>query len=165
MEKGRDVKVATRGRERGLTYIELIATATILLILASAIMPLARLTRTRQRELELRRTLRDVRYAIDRYRDDVEKGLIGGADVKLGSEGYPPDLETLVKGVNRVGSVDRKLKYLRRIPLDPMTGTTEWGLRCYQDEPDTTSWCGQNVWDIYTKNPGKALDKTSYSEW
>jgi general secretion pathway protein G len=148
-----------------MTYIELIATATILLILASAIMPLARLTRTRQRELELRRTLRDVRYAIDRYRDDVEKGLIGGADVKLGSEGYPPDLETLVKGVNRVGSVDRKLKYLRRIPIDPMTGTAEWGLRCYQDEPDTTSWCGQNVWDIYTKNAGKALDKTSYSEW
>lgn len=148
-----------------MTYLELIATAAILMVLASAIMPIARVARTRQKELELRRTLRDVRYAIDRYRDDVEKGLIGGADVKLGSEGYPPDLETMVKGVNRVGSVDRKLKYLRRIPIDPMTGTTEWGLRCYQDEPDSTSWCGQNVWDIYTKNPGKALDKTLYSEW
>jgi general secretion pathway protein G len=152
-------------RERGMTYLELIATATILLILASAIMPLARIARTRQRELELRRTLRDVRNAIDRYRDDVEKGLIGGADVKLGSEGYPPDLETLVKGVNRVGSVDRKLKYLRRIPIDPMTGSTEWGQRCYQDESDTTSWCGQNVWDIYTKVQGKALDGTLYAEW
>lgn len=148
-----------------MTYLELIATAAILMILASAIMPIARVARTRQKELELRRTLRDVRYAIDRYRDDVEKGLIGGADVKLGSEGYPPDLETLVKGVNRVGSVDRKLRYLRRIPFDPMTGSNEWGLRCYQDEPDTTSWCGQNVWDIYTKSPGKGLDGTLYAEW
>lgn len=154
-----------RGAQRGLTYVELIATAAILMIVAGAIMPLARLGRTRQRELELRRTLRDVRYAIDRYRDDVEKGLIGGADVKLGSEGYPPDLETLVKGVNRVGSVDRKLKYLRRIPVDPMTGTTEWGMRCYQDDPDTTSWCGQNVWDVFTKSPGKALDGSLYTEW
>ena len=151
--------------ERGVTYLEMIATAAIVMILASAILPMGRVVRTRQKELELRRTLRDVRNAIDRYRDDVEKGLIGGADVKLGSEGYPPDLEILVKGVNRVGSVDRKLKYLRRIPPDPMTGTTDWGLRCYQDDPDSTSWCGQNVWDIYTKSTAKALDKTPYLEW
>lgn len=164
MQDGRRVEEG-RTSQRGVTYLEMIATATIVMILASAILPLARIGRTRQKELELRRTLRDVRNAIDRYRDDVEKGLIGGADVKLGSEGYPPDLETLVKGVNRVGSVDRKLKYLRRIPMDPMTGTAEWGQRCYQDEPDSTSWCGQNVWDIYTKSTAKALDGTPYVEW
>jgi len=148
-----------------VTYLELIATATILIILASAILPLGRVAVVRQRELELRRALREMRSAIDRYKLAVEQGQIGGTDVKLGSEGYPPDLETLVKGVNRVGALDRKLKFMRRIPRDPMTGGTEWGMRCYQDAPDTTSWCGDNVYDVYSKSKGKALDGTIYDAW
>jgi general secretion pathway protein G len=154
-----------RRAERGFTYLEMIATATILLVLASAVMPLARVTWKRQQELEFRRTLREIRYAIDKYKAAVDAGQIGGTDVKLGSEGYPPDLDTLVKGVNQVGRVDHKLKFLRRVPMDPMTRTTEWGLRCYQDDPDSSSWCGQNVWDVYTKNEGKGLDGTPYKQW
>jgi general secretion pathway protein G len=95
----------------------------------------------------------------------VDQGQIGGTDVKLGSEGYPPELETLVKGVNRVGALDRKLKFLRRIPVDPMTSTAEWGLRCYQDDPDSTSWCGENVWDVYSKSTAKGLDGTNHDTW
>lgn len=154
-----------RSGESGLTYLELIATATILVILASAIMPLARVSYTRKKEIELRRALREMRGAIDRYKQSVDQGLIGGTDVKLGSEGYPPDLETLVKGVSRVGAVDRKLKFLRRIPTDPITMETEWGMRCYQDDPDDTSWCGQNVWDVYSKSSAKGLDGTPYKTW
>jgi general secretion pathway protein G len=159
--------VAAEGRqsERGLTYLELVAAAGILLILAGAIMPLAKVTHTRSREIELRRALRDIRTAIDRYHTAVAQGMIGGSDVKLGSDGYPPDLETLVKGVNQVGAVNKKLKFLRRIPSDPMTGDAEWGMRCYQDDPDETSWCGDNVWDVYSKSEGTALDGTKYVEW
>jgi general secretion pathway protein G len=159
--------VAAEGRrgERGLTYLELVATAGILLILAGAIMPLAKVTHTRSREIELRRALRDIRTAIDRYHAAVAQGMIGGSDVKLGSQGYPPDLETLVKGVNQVGAVNKKLKFLRRVPSDPMTGDAEWGMRCYQDDPDETSWCGDNVWDVYSKSEGTALDGTKYVEW
>ena len=151
-------------RARGFTYLELMATAGILMILASAIMPMAKVTRKRQKEIELRRELRMLRTAIDEYKkDDRTAGEIGGTDVKLGSEGYPPDLETLVEGVNQVGRVDgMKLKFLRRIPIDPMTGKPEWGMRCYQDEPDTDSWCGENVWDVYSMSQGKALDGTKY---
>jgi general secretion pathway protein G len=162
------VELALRGaeRQRGLTYLELIATATILVILASAIMPLARVGYTRKKEIELRRVLREMRTAIDRYKLAVDQGLIGGTDVKLGSEGYPPDLETLVKGVNRVGdATGRKLKFLRKIPVDPFTAKDEWGMRCYQDEPDDTSWCGQNVWDVFSKAEGKGLDGTPYKTW
>ena len=151
--------------ERGFTYLEMVATAAILAILASAILPLAKITRTRQKEIELHRSLREIRSALDRYKLAVDSGLIGGTDVKLGSEGYPVDLETLVKGVNQVGRVDHKLKFLRRIPVDPMTPSAEWGLRCYQDDPDDTSWCGQNVWDVYSRSEGKALDGTRYKEW
>jgi general secretion pathway protein G len=150
---------------RGVTYLELIATATILMILASAILPMGRVAVQRQREIELRRELRVMRRAIDQYKLAVEQGQIGGTDVKLGSEGYPEDLETLVKGVRRVGTVDRKLKFLRRIPVDPMTGTAEWALRCYQDDPDSTSWCGDNVWDVYSKSTAKGLDGTNYNSW
>jgi general secretion pathway protein G len=152
-------------RSRGVTYLELIAVATILMILASAILPMGRVAVQRQREIELRRELRIMRDAINRYKLAVEQGQIGGTDVKLGSEGYPEDLETLVKGVKRVGTVDRKLKFLRRIPVDPMTGTAEWGLRCYQDDPDSTSWCGDNVWDVYSKSTAKGLDGTPYDTW
>jgi general secretion pathway protein G len=158
--------VSTRA-PRGFTYLELVATAAILMILASAIMPMARLTRKRQKEIELRRELRIMRTAIDLYKKETEpNGRIGGTDVKLGSEGYPPTLEILVEGVNQVGRVDGiKLKFLRRIPIDPMTGTAEWGMRCYQDEPDSDSWCGSNVWDVYSKSQAVALDGTKYREW
>jgi general secretion pathway protein G len=148
-----------------VTYLELIATATILMILASAILPLGKVAVKRQRELELRRELRTMRRAIDQYKQAVDQGQIGGTDVKLGSEGYPESLETLVKGVRRVGTVDRKLKFLRRIPVDPMTGGAEWGLRCYQDDPDSTSWCGDNVFDVYSKSTAKGLDGTTYNTW
>jgi general secretion pathway protein G len=151
--------------ERGFTYLELIATAAIVLILASAILPLARVTVKRQQEIELRRALRDVREAIDRYKAAVDAGQIGGTDVKVGSEGYPPTLQTLVVGVNQVGRLDHKLKFLRRVPVDPITRSDEWGLRCYQDEPDESSWCGQNVWDVYSRSEGTALDGTKYKEW
>jgi len=149
----------------GVTYLELIATAAILMILASAILPLGRVAHIRQEEIELRRALREMRRAIDRYKEAVDAGLIGGTDVKLGSEGYPPDLITLVEGVERVGAIDRKLKFLRRIPVDPMTGEAEWGRRCYQDDWDSTSWCGENVWDVYSTSTTKALDGTTYNTW
>jgi len=110
--------------------------ATIIAILAAAVLPLSRVTRQRQKELELRRTLREVRGAIDRFKDAVDRGQVGGTDVKLGSEGYPESLETLVEGVNQVGRPGVKLRFLRRIPTDPFTGKAEWGMRCYQDEPD-----------------------------
>ena len=153
-------------REAGVTYLELVATAGIVLILASAVLPLARVTVKRQREIELRRALREIRTGIDKYHAAVDQGKIGGTEVKLGSEGYPPTLDTLVKGVKASGGgVDRKLKFLRRIPVDPMTSSSEWGQRCYQDEPDSSSWCGENVWDIYTKAEGTALDGTKYKEW
>ncbi len=158
--------MAGRRRERGVTYLELVATAAILAVLAAAILPMGRVAVQRTRELELRRDLRNLREAINRYKNAVDQGLIGGTDVKVGSEGYPPDLETLVKGVNRVGATtERKLKFLRRIPTDPMTGTKEWGMRCYQDAPDATTWCGENVWDVYTKSTAKGLDGTDYNSW
>lgn len=154
-----------RRREAGFTYLEMMATAAILMILASAVLPMSRVVHRRQKELELRRSLRILRTAIDDYKKAVDTGKIGGTDVKVGSEGYPPKLETLVKGVNQVGKIDVKLKFLRRIPQDPMTGDTEWGLRCYQDDADDQSWCGENVWDVYSKSTAKALDGTHYNEW
>lgn len=153
------------GRSRGTTFVELMAAAAIMMILAGTILPLARVTVKRQREMELRRALREMRKAIDDYKLRVDQGQIGGSDVKLGSEGYPPDLETLVKGVSQVGRLDRKLKFLRRIPIDPMTRSTEWGTRCYQDEPDSSHSCGDNVFDVYTKSEGTALDGTKYRDW
>ena len=153
-------------RSRGVTYLELVAVATIMMVLASAILPLGRVAVRRERELELRRALREIRRGIDAYKGAVDAGQIGGTEVKLGSEGYPPELETLVKGVNRVGALDRKLKFMRRIPLDPMTSSAEWGMRCYQDDPDSNSWCGENVYDVYSKSTAKALDgKTTYNTW
>ena len=156
----------TRPRESGFTYLELLATCSILMILASAILPVARVGRIRQKELDLRRELRVMRNAIDKYQEETKKGRIGGTDVKLGSEGYPDDLEKLVEGVTPVGSASgTKLKFLRRIPVDPMTGEAEWGMRCYQDPPDSRSWCGQNVWDVYSLSQGKGLDGSMYKDW
>jgi len=148
-----------RQRERGLTLVELIVAVTILAILAGAAVPLARTTVRRAKERELRRDLWEMRDAIDRYKDAADRGAF---QIKVGTEGYPPDLETLVKGVDANG---KKLRFLRRIPVDPMTGNTDWGLRSMQDAPDADSWGGQNVFDVYTKAQGTALDGTKYSEW
>ena len=151
---------------RGYTFIELLIVVTILIILASAVLPLAQVTSQRQREAELRRNLREVRTAIDKFKDAVDTGQIATTELKPDNEGYPSDLETLVEGVPAANDASgRKLKYLRRIPPDPMTNSTEWGLRSYQDKPDSTSWGGQNVFDVYTKSEGTALDGTKYQEW
>ncbi len=137
----------------------------ILAILAAAVIPVAEVTAKRAKEVELRRNLRILRDAIDNYKQSVDLGLIGGSDIQLGSEGYPPDLETLVEGVNQVGAVDKKLKFLRRVPIDPMTHSTEWGFRSYQDEPDSRFWGGQNVYDVFTTSNATALDETRYRDW
>lgn len=151
---------------RGFTFIELIVVTTILLILASAIMPLARVTVQRHKEAELRRYLREMRTAIDKFKEAADAGVIGAFDLKAGAEGYPPDLETLVEGVSKVNDQSgTKLKFLRRIPIDPMTKSTEWGLRSYQDRPDASSWGGQNVFDVYTKSSGVGLDGSKYRDW
>jgi len=151
---------------RGFSFIELLVVTSIILVLAGAVMPLARITVQRQREIELHRALREMRTAIDKYKDAVDQGQIGGTDNQLGSEGYPPDLETLVEGVTAAGDASaRKLKFLRRIPVDPMTRSTEWGLRSYQDSPDARSWGGKNVFDVYSKSEGTALDGTKYRDW
>ena len=150
----------------GFTFIELLVVTTLLLILASAVMPLARVTVQRQREAELRRSLREMRTAIDKYKDAVDNGLISNLDVKVGSEGYPPDLETLVEGVSVANdATGRKLKFLRRIPLDPLTSSADWGLRAYGDKPDSSSWGGGNVYDVYSKADGTGLDGTKYRDW
>jgi general secretion pathway protein G len=150
----------------GYTFVELLVVSAIVLILASAVMPLARVTATRHREAELRRALREVRTAIDKYKDAADLGQISPLEMRLGNEGYPPDLDTLVEGVTAANDpTGRKLKFLRRVPIDPMTRGTEWGLRAYQDEPDATRWGGQNVFDIHTTYEGTALDGTKYREW
>ncbi len=151
--------------ESGFTYIELIIATMILAILAAAIVPVAEVTAKRAREGELRAALRTMRTAIDEYKRAVDMGMIGGTDIELGSEGYPEKLEVLVEGVNQVGTPGKKLKFLRRIPIDPMTNTTDWGMRSYQDEPDSTMWGGQNVYDVYTKSSAVALDGTKYRDW
>jgi len=151
---------------RGYTFVELLVVAGIILILASAIMPLAKVTARRQREAELRRDLREMRTAIDKFKDAADLNQIGSLDIKPGSEGYPADLQVLVDGVSVVNDpTGRKLKFLRRIPVDPMTHSTEWGRRSYQDKPDTTRWGGQNVFDVYTTFDGTALDGTKYRDW
>ena len=186
--------------QAGMTLLELIIACAILLVLASAAMPVARFTVKRQQEAELHRELREMRDAIDRYKDAADRNLIR---VELGTEGYPPDLDTLVKGVDIVsqtgGSITgattpgqplvpsigfggalgqtpgqsssagqdliRHVRFLRRIPVDPMTGHAEWGMRAVQDDPDSTSWGGKNVFDVFSLSAGTALDGTKYSDW
>ena len=153
-------------RENGYTFIELLVVSTIILILASAIMPLARVTATRQREAELRRALREMRTAIDKFKDAVDLGQIAASDLEPGNEGYPPDLDTLVEGISAANDASgRKLKYLRRIPKDPMGGDKGWGFRCYKDPPDQMEWCGDDVYDVFTPSEGIGLDGIPYKEW
>jgi general secretion pathway protein G len=150
----------------GYTFVELIVVAGIIMILASVAMPLARVTAQRQREVELRTALREMRTAIDKYKDAADNQQIASLDMKVGSEGYPADLETLVDGVAAANdATGRKLKFLRRIPIDPMTKNREWALRSYQDDPDSTHWGGQNVFDVRTTFDGTALDGTKYRDW
>jgi general secretion pathway protein G len=165
-EGRRGPRALKRAWEQGYTFIELLVVSAIIIILASAAMPLAKVTATRTREAELRRVLREMRTAIDRYKDAADLGAISPLEIKAGSEGYPPDLETLVEGVPAANDVTgKKLKFLRRVPVDPMTKTNEWGMRSYQDEPDARSWGGQNVFDVYSNSTGTALDGTKYNEW
>ena len=139
--------------------MELIVAITILAILTGAAIPMARLKVRREKERALRQSLWEMRDAIDRYKDAADRSAF---QVKLGTEGYPPDLETLINGVDVGG---KKVRFLRRIPTDPMTGNTEWGKRCMKDEPDSQSWCGDNVFDVYTQSTGTGLDGTKYSDW
>ena len=154
------------GSTRGYSFIELLAVTSIILILASAIMPLVKVTMKRQKEMELRRVLREMRTAIDRFKDAADLQMIALQDLEAGNEGYPETLELLVEGVTMSGDASgKKLKFLRRIPIDPMTKSTEWGMRSYQDKPDSTGWGGQNVFDVYSKSDGVALDGTKYKDW
>jgi general secretion pathway protein G len=148
--------------QTGMTLLELVIACSILLVLSSAALPVARMTVKRQREADLRRDLREIRTAIDRYKDAADRNLVR---VEVGSEGYPPDLDTLVRGVQIGPSGDRRIRFLRRIPVDPMTGRADWGLRAVQDDPDSTSWGGKNVFDVYSRSTGTALDGTRYADW
>ena len=152
-----------RGRsadpERGFTLLELIIATAILVVLSTMVVPLARVTIQREKERMLRNDLWEMRDAIDRYKDAADRG---GFRTKVDSQNYPTDLETLVKGEDVNG---KKVRFLRRIPIDPMTGTTEWGLRSMQDDPDSDSWGGQSVFDVFTKSQGVALDGTKYKDW
>ncbi len=148
----------SRKRERGFTLIELMVATTILAILVGAALPVARTVVYREREHELRQDLWMMRDAIDRYKDAADRGAF---QIKLGSEGWPPDLDTLVTGVDVAG---KKLKFLRKIPVDPIT-KQEWGMRSVQDDADSTSWGGQNVFDVYSKSDQAALDGTKYKDW
>jgi general secretion pathway protein G len=145
--------------ERGLTLVELIVTVAILSILASAAIPITRFNIKRQKERELRNDLWQMRDAIDHYKDAADKGAI---QTKVDSQNYPPDLETLVNGVDIQG---KKVKFLRRIPVDPMTGQADWGLRSMQDDPTSDSYGGQSVFDVHSKSTGTALDGTKYFDW
>lgn len=147
------------GGERGVTLMELIVAIIIMLILTGAAIPIARTTIKREKERELRRDLWEMRDAIDRYKDAADRGAF---QTKLGSEGYPPDLDTLVNGVDVNG---KKLRFLRRIPVDPMTGSKEWGMRAMKDDSASQSYSGDNVFDVYTKSEATGLDGTKYNEW
>jgi general secretion pathway protein G len=148
-----------RKSQGGFSLLELIIATAILLVLSTMVIPTARLTIKREKERRLRADLWEMRDAIDRYKLDADRGAF---QTKVDSQGYPPDLETLVKGVDVQG---KKVRYLRSIPIDPMTNSTEWGLRSMQDDPDSDSWGGQSVFDVYTKSQDEALDGTKYKDW
>jgi general secretion pathway protein G len=142
--------------------VELMASITIILLLTTIALPLARVQIQRTKEVELRRDLRELREAIDRFKDFSDKGMI---PVKADTFGYPPDLQTLVEGVTLKGTAKGKYKFLRKLPVDPMTNTSDWGMRSMEDDTDSRSWGGQNVFDVYSKSDGTALNGTKYSDW
>ena len=152
-------KTKCGANQRGFTLMELIVATAILVVLTGMAVPILKNTVQREREKELHEALWTLRDAIDRYKDAADRGSF---QIKVGSEGYPPDLDTLVNGVDVAG---KKLKFLRRIPMDPMTGKTEWGMRSMQDDPTSESWGEQNVFDVYSKSQGTALDGTKYKDW
>ena len=152
-----------RRNQRGMTLIELIVAVAILGLLSTLAVPLAAYKVKRDKERDLRYALREIRNAIDRYKDASDQQKI---QVKVGTDGYPEDLDVLVKGVKLVGNATgANIKFLRRIPIDPMTGTADWGKRSSQDDPTSNSWGGQNVFDVYSKSMERARDGTPYSEW
>jgi general secretion pathway protein G len=155
-------KLRMARKNSGMTLLELVIACAILLVLSSVALPAIRMTIVRSKEAELRRNLREIRNAIDRYKDIADRSLIR---TEVGSEGYPPDLDTLVKGVQYGSSGQQKIRFLRRIPIDPMTGRAEWNMRSVQDDPDETSPGGNNVFDVHSKSQGTALDGTKYAEW
>ncbi len=156
--KSQQVKFVVPARQRGFTLIELIVATAIMVILVGAAVPILKNEVAKEREHELRQDLWMIRDAIDRYKDAADRGAF---QIKVGSEGYPPDLDTLVSGVDVGG---KKLKFIRKIPLDPMT-KQEWGMRSMQDDKDSTSWGGQSVFDVYSKSEQTALDGTKYKDW
>lgn len=153
-------KAKVARRDRGVTLLEMIIVISILLILMGAAVPVVRISVRRDKEVELRRDLWEMRDAIDRYHDAANKNLF---QIKLGTDGYPPDMDTLVNGVEIAGG--KKMRFLRRVPVDPMTGNTDWGMRSMQDDPKSDSWGGQNVFDVYTKSNATALNGTNYKDW
>lgn len=156
------VKKHAKFSDSAFMLIELIAAITILLVLTTLALPLARNSIIRSRETLLHENLRMIREAIDRYKFDSDQGRI---PIKVDTFGYPPDLQTLVDGVPIKGSAKGKYKYLRKIPIDPMTGKADWGLRAMQDDPDSRGWGGENVFDVYSKGQGTGLDGTPYADW
>ena len=152
-----------RSKQRGMTLVELIVAFTILMVLTTMAVPLARYKVQRDKERDLQRALDEIHKAIDKFKDDMDAGKIGPP--KIDSDNYPESLEQLVEGVKATGSVDKKIRYLRRIPKDPMTNSKDWGLRSTRDDPKALAWGGQNVFDMYTKSTDKAKDGTPYSEW
>jgi general secretion pathway protein G len=149
-------------RQHGFTIVELAVVCAMIAILTAMVVPVAKYTLKRQDEIELHYQLRLMRDAIDKYKQFSDLGLI---PMQLGSEGYPKDLTTLVEGVTLVGQLDKKQKFLRRVPIDPMTKKAEWGMRSFQDDPDTIAWGGQNVYDVFSLSDGRAIDGTRYKDW
>lgn len=149
-------------RCRGYTLVELVVVCATLAVLAGITMPVVKFTVKRSKEMELRADLREMRAAIDEFKRYSDAGLI---PIELGTDGYPKDLDVLVEGVDVVGQVDRRVRFLRRVPIDPMTGDTEWGLRSFQDDWDSTSWGGENVYDVYSLSGGMGLNGVPYTKW
>jgi len=150
----------------GFTFIELVVATFVMLILASAALPIVRISVRRQNERDLKYALKEIRIAIDKFKDAADRQQIAQSELQYGSEGYPASLEVLIEGVAMANdATGRKLKFLRRIPIDPILGRAEWGMRSQQDAPDSKAWGGQNVYDVYSKAEGTALDGTKYREW
>jgi general secretion pathway protein G len=150
----------------GYTFVELVVATAVLMVLASAALPVARVSMRRQNESDLRRVLREMRTAIDQFKDHADRGMLAAYEVRAGSENYPTSLEQLVDGVVLANdATGRRKKFLRRIPVDPVTGRAEWGLRAYADAPDSKVWGGSNVYDVYSKAEGRGLDGSRYRDW